>query len=136
MWEPTRRCQFSNWMSSSQFQCHRDVINDTKVRIGANTSRTAWRRGAGSSAWVPSTRSRNRFSMKLSSRCGVRCGGLIGLVVTQYRRHDVEAAAGKCQHGLGAAFPRPHGDVAGTALLTTARLGRDMVVVSLITLVC
>jgi hypothetical protein len=34
-------CQFSNWMSSSQFQCHRDVINDTKVRIGANTSRTA-----------------------------------------------------------------------------------------------
>ena len=29
-------CQFSNWMSSSQFQCHRDVINDTKVRIGAN----------------------------------------------------------------------------------------------------
>jgi hypothetical protein len=23
-------------MSSSQFQCHRDVINDTKVRIGAN----------------------------------------------------------------------------------------------------
>src|ERR1700758_4050671 len=29
-----KRCQFSNWMSSSQFQCHRDVINDTKVRIG------------------------------------------------------------------------------------------------------
>src|ERR1700692_2326056 len=56
----TRSCQFSNWMSSSQFQCHRDVINDTKVRIGANTSRTAWRRGAGASAWVPSTRSRNR----------------------------------------------------------------------------
>src|SRR5258705_12014296 len=28
-------------MSSSQFQCHRDVINDTKVRIGAATSRTA-----------------------------------------------------------------------------------------------
>src|SRR6266403_4017953 len=55
------KCQFSNWMSSSQFQCHRDVINDTKVRIGANTSGTAWwRRGAGASAWVPSTRSRNR----------------------------------------------------------------------------
>ena len=53
-------CQFSNWMSSSHFQCHRDVINDTKMRIGANTSRTAWRRGAGASAWVPSTRSRNR----------------------------------------------------------------------------
>ena len=39
--------------------------------------------------------------MKLSSRCGVRCGGLIGLVVAQHRPHDVEAAAGKCQHGLG-----------------------------------
>jgi hypothetical protein len=26
-------CQFSNSMSSSQFQCHRDVIDDTKVRI-------------------------------------------------------------------------------------------------------
>jgi hypothetical protein len=35
-------CQFSNWMSSSEFQCHRDVINDTKRGIGANTSRTAW----------------------------------------------------------------------------------------------
>ena len=29
-------CQFSNWMSSSQFQCHLDVIYDTKVRIRAN----------------------------------------------------------------------------------------------------
>ena len=26
-------CQFSNSMSSSQFQCHRDVIDDTKLRI-------------------------------------------------------------------------------------------------------
>jgi hypothetical protein len=26
-------CQFSNSMSSSQFQCHRHVIDDTKVRI-------------------------------------------------------------------------------------------------------
>ena len=43
--------------------------------------------------------------MKLSSRSGVRCGGLIGLVVAQHRPHDVEAAAGKCQHGLGVAFP-------------------------------
>ena len=43
--------------------------------------------------------------MKLSSRCGVRCGGLIGLVVAQHGPHDVEAAAGKCQHGLGVAFP-------------------------------
>src|ERR1700688_3465044 len=59
-------CQFSNWMSSSQFQCHRDVINDTKVRIGANTSRTAWRRGAGASAWVPSTQSRNRRVARVS----------------------------------------------------------------------
>jgi hypothetical protein len=32
-------CQFSNWMSSSQFQCHRDVINDTKVRIGGGERR-------------------------------------------------------------------------------------------------
>jgi hypothetical protein len=64
------RCQFSNWMSSSQFQCHRDVINDTEVRIGAaNTSRTAWRRGAGASAWVPSTRSRNRRVMRGSKVC-------------------------------------------------------------------
>jgi hypothetical protein len=27
-------------MSSSQFQCHRDVINDTKVRIGAEDDLT------------------------------------------------------------------------------------------------
>jgi hypothetical protein len=53
--------QFSNLMSSSQFQCHRDVINDTKVRIGVNTSRTAWRRDARASAWVPSTRSQDEF---------------------------------------------------------------------------
>ena len=59
-------CQFSNWMSSSQFQCHRDVINDTKVRIGANTSRTVWRRGARASAWVPSIRSRNRRVTRVS----------------------------------------------------------------------
>jgi hypothetical protein len=34
----TRRggCQFSNKMSSSQFQCRRDLINDVKLRIGAN----------------------------------------------------------------------------------------------------
>jgi hypothetical protein len=38
---------FRRWMSSSQFQCRRGVINDTKVRIGANTSRTARRRGRG-----------------------------------------------------------------------------------------
>jgi hypothetical protein len=43
--------------------------------------------------------------MKLSSRCGIRCGGLIGLVVARHGPHDVEAAAGKCQHGLGVAFP-------------------------------
>jgi hypothetical protein len=29
----TCRCQFSNGMSSSQFQCHLDGIHDTKVRI-------------------------------------------------------------------------------------------------------
>jgi hypothetical protein len=28
-----RRCQFSNWMSSSQFQCHLDAIYDTKMRM-------------------------------------------------------------------------------------------------------
>jgi hypothetical protein len=37
-------CQFSNWMSSSQFQCHRDVINDTKVRIGGGGERRLYRR--------------------------------------------------------------------------------------------
>jgi hypothetical protein len=26
-------CQFSNWMSSSQFKCRRDVIYDMKLRI-------------------------------------------------------------------------------------------------------
>jgi hypothetical protein len=43
-------CPFSNWMSSSQFQCHRDVINDTKVRIGQNVAdglAAAGRRGLG-----------------------------------------------------------------------------------------
>jgi len=43
-------CQFSNWMSSSQFQCHRDVINDTKVRIGVQhlaDGLAAGRRGLG-----------------------------------------------------------------------------------------
>ena len=33
-------CQFSNWMSSAQFQCHRDVINDTKVRIAPPPARS------------------------------------------------------------------------------------------------
>src|SRR6202171_6413954 len=37
-------CQFSNWMTSSQFQCHRDVINDTKVRIGGGGERRLYRR--------------------------------------------------------------------------------------------
>jgi hypothetical protein len=31
-------------MSSSQFQCHRDVINDTKVRIGGGGERRLYRR--------------------------------------------------------------------------------------------
>ena len=50
-------CQFSNWMSSSQFQCHRDVINDTKVRIGG------WRGGG------EDLKLRVQFSIEMSTRC-------------------------------------------------------------------
>jgi hypothetical protein len=31
--DPRRSCRFSNSMSSSRFERHRDVIDDTKVRI-------------------------------------------------------------------------------------------------------
>src|SRR5271166_1345543 len=42
--------------------------------------------------------------MKLSSRRGVRCGGLIGFVVAQHRPQHIEASAGKGQDSLGVAF--------------------------------
>ena len=42
--------------------------------------------------------------MKLSSRRGVRCGGLIGRVVAQHGPQDVEASAGQRQDGLGVGF--------------------------------
>src|SRR5271166_5687799 len=44
------------------------------------------------------------FSMKLSSRRGVRCGGLIGRVVAQHGPQDVEASAGQGEDGLGVGF--------------------------------
>src|SRR6476660_6821834 len=34
--EKLHLCQFSNKMSSSQFQCRRDVINDMKLRINGS----------------------------------------------------------------------------------------------------
>src|ERR1700747_1180013 len=46
---------------------------------------------------------RGGFSMRLSSRRGVRCGGLIGGVVAQHGPQHVESAAGQGQDGLGAA---------------------------------
>jgi choline dehydrogenase-like flavoprotein len=42
--------------------------------------------------------------MKLSSRRGVRCGGLIGPVVAQHGPQDVEASAGQGDGGLGVGF--------------------------------
>src|SRR5271165_7423956 len=42
--------------------------------------------------------------MKLSSRRGVRCGGLIGPVVAQHGPQDVEASAGQGEDGLGVGF--------------------------------
>ena len=62
LWEPegeipsgyptTTACQFSNWMPSSQIQCHLDAIYDTKMRIkDLSTS-------FGSAAAPPGTRGR------------------------------------------------------------------------------
>src|SRR5262249_41837882 len=45
-----------------------------------------------------------RFSMTLSSRRGVRRGGLIELVVAQHCPQDVEASTGEGQDSLGVAF--------------------------------
>src|SRR5215469_18653616 len=45
-----------------------------------------------------------RFSMTLSSRRGVRRGGLIELVVAQHCPQDVEASTGEGQNSLGVAF--------------------------------
>src|SRR3954454_12829644 len=44
------------------------------------------------------------FSMTLSSRRGLRCGGLICRVVAQHRPQDIEASACQCQDGLAVAL--------------------------------
>src|SRR5258705_7492995 len=66
-------CRFQLPMSYSKIQCRADAVMA--------------HRASGRS-------SRNRFSMKLSCRCGIRCGGLVRLLGGQHRPHDVVAGGG------------------------------------------
>ena len=59
--------------------------------------------------------------MTLSSRRGVRCGGLVWPVVAEHRPQDVEASAGQGQDGLDVGFA-----FGAFAVVVGARLAEDV----------